>query len=294
MGNAVNFLKTVWGKPHGGSNPSSCANESTQSGAFFVGAGRGCKESPNYRGFVRRAKVENIRARHLCLFMLAFFVKACYTLRENNQKEIVCSTIMEFNQKLQELRKQKGLTQEELAEALCVSRAAVAKWESGRGYPNLESLKDIAKFFSLTIDELLSGGEVLKIAEKDGQRKTRKICDLLFGILDCSVLLLLFLPLFAQRIEGGVQEVSLLSLTQISVYLRIAYFIAVGITAAFGVVMLALQNCNHIFWLRSKNKISLILNVGGALLFIISLQAYAAAFSFLFLIIKAALLLKNK
>ena len=54
---------------------------------------------------------------------------------------------MEFGQKLQELRKQKGMTQEELAQALYVSRAAVSKWESGRGYPNIDSLKAIAKFY---------------------------------------------------------------------------------------------------------------------------------------------------
>lgn len=54
---------------------------------------------------------------------------------------------MEFGKKLQELRKQKGLTQEELAGALYVSRTAVSKWESGRGYPNIESLKAMAKFF---------------------------------------------------------------------------------------------------------------------------------------------------
>ena len=56
---------------------------------------------------------------------------------------------MEFNERLQELRKQKGLTQEELAKELYVSRTAVSKWESGRGYPGIESLKMIAKFFSL-------------------------------------------------------------------------------------------------------------------------------------------------
>ena len=69
---------------------------------------------------------------------------------------------MEFNEKLQDLRKNKGLTQEELAEALYVSRTAISKWESGRGYPNIDSLKEIAKYFSVTIDELLSSNEVLK------------------------------------------------------------------------------------------------------------------------------------
>ena len=67
--------------------------------------------------------------------------------------------IMELSEKLQELRKEKGLTQEELAEALFVSRTAISKWESGRGVPNIESLKAISKFFSVSIDELLSGEE---------------------------------------------------------------------------------------------------------------------------------------
>ena len=73
---------------------------------------------------------------------------------------------MEFGEKLQELRKKKGLTQEELAEALYVSRTAVSKWESGRGYPNIDSLKEISKFFSVSIDELLSGEKFLSIAKK--------------------------------------------------------------------------------------------------------------------------------
>ena len=56
---------------------------------------------------------------------------------------------MEFNEKLQELRKQKGLTQEYLAESLYVSRTAISKWESGRGYPSIDSLKAIAKWYKM-------------------------------------------------------------------------------------------------------------------------------------------------
>ena len=51
---------------------------------------------------------------------------------------------MEFHEKLQELRKNSGLTQEELAEILYISRTAISKWESGRGYPSIESLRGIS------------------------------------------------------------------------------------------------------------------------------------------------------
>jgi transcriptional regulator with XRE-family HTH domain len=88
---------------------------------------------------------------------------------------------MEFNEKLQELRKQKGLTQEELASALFVSRTAISKWESGRGYPNLDSLKAIAGFFSITIDDLLSCDEILTIAEEEHKRIGVYNKDLVYG-----------------------------------------------------------------------------------------------------------------
>ena len=68
---------------------------------------------------------------------------------------------MEFHEKLQELRKNKGLTQEELAEALYVSRTAISKWESGRGYPSIDSLKEISRYFSVSIDDLLSSEKLL-------------------------------------------------------------------------------------------------------------------------------------
>ena len=106
---------------------------------------------------------------------------------------------MEFNEKLQELRKNKKLTQEELAEDLYVSRTAISKWESGRGYPNIDLLKEIAKYFSVTIDELLSGDEVLSIAEEDNKQKEKHLKSLVSGLLDTSILMFFFLPFFGQK-----------------------------------------------------------------------------------------------
>ena len=200
---------------------------------------------------------------------------------------------MEFNEKLQELRKKKGLTQEDLAEALYVSRTAISKWESGRGLPNIDSLKAISKFFSVTIDELLSCEQVLNIAEDDNEQKESHMRDLVFGLLDLSVALLFFLPFFGQISDGIIQGVSLLYLVETSSWLRGIYFVTVTGIILSGILTLAMQNCNHTFWIQIKNKVSLILNVIGVILFIISSQPYAAIFLFIFLIIKALMLIRK-
>ncbi len=54
---------------------------------------------------------------------------------------------MIFPEKLQLLRKSKGLTQEELAEKVSVSRQAITKWESGQAYPDISNLISISEFF---------------------------------------------------------------------------------------------------------------------------------------------------
>ena len=200
---------------------------------------------------------------------------------------------MEFNQKLQELRKQKGLTQEELAEQLYVSRTAISKWESGRGYPNIESLRAIAKFFSVTLDDLLSSDEVLTIAEEDNKQKEKLFRDLTYGLLDLCVALLLFLPFFANKTEEDVQSVSLIALDGVQPYLKIAYLAVVISMIVMGVLTLALQNVKTAAWVKSKTTISLILGAIAALVFIISSQPYAAVFAFALLAIKALMLIKR-
>lgn len=64
---------------------------------------------------------------------------------------------MEFNNKLYELRKQKGFSQEELANRLNVSRQTVSKWEVGDSTPDMEKLIAISDLFGISLDELVLG-----------------------------------------------------------------------------------------------------------------------------------------
>ena len=200
---------------------------------------------------------------------------------------------MEFNEKLQELRKQRGLTQEELAEKLYISRTAVSKWESGRGYPNIESLKAIAKFFSVTVDELLSSGEVLTIAEEDGKRKETHFRDLMYGLLDICIAMLLFLPFFADDADGIIKSASLIALDGVQPYVKATYLAVVISVIVMGVLTLALQNCQWVAWVKSKTTVSLALGAILVLLLMISSQPYAAVFAFALLVIKALILIKR-
>lgn len=201
---------------------------------------------------------------------------------------------LEFNEKIQELRKQKGLTQEELAEILFVSRTAISKWESGKGYPNIDSLKAIAEFFNITIDELLSSKQLLFIAEHDSIAKTHQIRDLTFGLLDLSFLLLIFIPLFGQKDADYIRQVSLLSIESIPNYIKAVYFTIILLTAGFGIMLLTLQNWDNRIWMKIKIKISILLSVLSVLVFIATLDPYIATFSFVLLIIKISLLLKRQ
>ena len=68
---------------------------------------------------------------------------------------------MIFSEKLQIIRKNKGLTQDNLAEKLNVSRQAVAKWESGQAYPDISNLIQISNIFNVTVDYLVRDAECM-------------------------------------------------------------------------------------------------------------------------------------
>ena len=149
---------------------------------------------------------------------------------------------MEFHEKLQELRKCRGLTQEEPAELLYVSRTAIYKWESGRGYPSIDSLKAISAYFSVSLDDLLSSEALLTIAEKEGEQKESRMRGLVFGLLDCASALLLFLPLFRQKEYDDVRAVSLTAMTCVTPYIKVAFCAITALAVLTGILLLAMQN----------------------------------------------------
>lgn len=198
---------------------------------------------------------------------------------------------MEFGQKLQNLRKNKGITQEELAQCLFVSRTAVSKWESGRGYPGIDSIKEIANFFSVSIDELLSGEKILSIAEKENKQNIQKICSLIFGVLDLFTLLLIILPIYPNIVEQNIYSVNLFKFAQISTF-GVVYWVAFLLLVLAGLLKIMLTQLNihrlekGVFWG------SMALGVLTVLFLILTRQVYATTILFALLIIKGVLYLK--
>lgn len=74
---------------------------------------------------------------------------------------------MNFNEKLINLRKSKGLSQEELGNALNVSRQTISKWESCQSYPDFQRLVLLSDYFGLSLDELVRDIDVQEVREKN-------------------------------------------------------------------------------------------------------------------------------
>ena len=71
---------------------------------------------------------------------------------------------MTFGEKLRAARKSAGLTQEQLSEILLVSRQAITKWESDKGLPDIENLKQLSALLGVSIDSLLDSGQAIDLS----------------------------------------------------------------------------------------------------------------------------------
>ena len=198
---------------------------------------------------------------------------------------------MEFHEKLQSLRKGRGLTQEELAEALYVSRTAVSKWESGRGYPSIDSLKELSRFFSVTIDELIGTEELVTAAERERKAFIGKSVTLVCCALDILPAALPFIPVFGNG-RGG--AATLARLTGTGAWLRAVFAAVLAATALNGVCGVAIARLDEPIRSRRRLVTGLALTSLGSMVFALTRQPYACIVYVTLLVIKGALVIQSK
>ena len=200
---------------------------------------------------------------------------------------------MEFNEKLQELRKSRSLTQEELAEALFVSRTAISKWESGRGYPSIDSLKEISRYFSVTIDDLICSDEMITVAENEKREFADKYVSLICNVLDILPVILMFIPVFGNG-TASPRTVSLFGINGINPWVKTVFVVIVSVTTLNGLCGAIIANFNKPVWNRHRLVTGFILSILSVTVFIVTRQPYAGIICFSFLVIKGFLIAKMK
>ena len=89
---------------------------------------------------------------------------------------------MTIGKRIAHLRKEKGLTQEELAQHMGISPQAVSKWENDQTCPDISALPKLARLFGVTVDELLEGKEVLPAARVLPPEQQKDIKDMVLRV----------------------------------------------------------------------------------------------------------------
>lgn len=202
--------------------------------------------------------------------------------------------MLEFNEKLQQLRKQKNLTQEQLAEQLYVSRTAISKWESGKGYPNIESLKSISKLFAVSIDELLSGDELINIAVTENRSNMSKIFGYIYAVLDMMAIAFILLPLYGQPVGTYIQAVNLFEYSNTTQIILTCYWVLFMTLIGLGITQFTFSHFEKGNWRGISSKISFVVDIVAIILFIATREPYVGALQFFFFVIKVLTLLKEK
>ena len=198
---------------------------------------------------------------------------------------------MELPEKIQKLRKERGLTQEQFAEQLFVSRTAVSKWETGRGMPSMDSLQMIAKFFGITLDELLDASEVITIAENENKKNISRFAIYVDGIFNIMAVLCLLLPLYKIEINDIFYSVPLY---QFKGWLAVFYWIFPITMAICGIIQIIINKHEQEKLKKILTIIGIILNTIAIFVLILSGQPYPSAMFFTLLLIKGSVMLVKK
>ena len=195
---------------------------------------------------------------------------------------------MDFGEKLKALRTERGLTQEQLAARLYVSRTAVSKWETGGGSPNLDSLQAVARLFDVSVDDLLSADDLIVLARDERRSTARSSGMLSFGLLDVLAVVFAFIPLY------GVDDGSFVRMANLADYGASVDFGASFAVMAAAVVSLMFEGAVEIVLAAagSRRAARIVALVGFAVqalavvLFASTMQPYATTLMFALLLAK--------
>lgn len=175
---------------------------------------------------------------HCSLCVLYFLMDNRYDVFQGGRYNMNQIKIGEF---LKELRKEKGLTQEQFAEQFNVSRRSVSRWETGNNMPNLDTLVEMADYYEIDLRELLDGERksekmneelketVLKVAEysnieKEVKRKKLNKCFIIGGICFLLVILNHQFGVLAMNFNNPIDDFAAGALTSLGILFEFVGF----------------------------------------------------------------------
>ena len=171
---------------------------------------------------------------------------------------------------------------------------AVALWLwAGKGYPSLDSLKGISSFFSVTIDELLSGEKLISIAEKENRSNLQNICNLLTGIVDVFSFMLIVLPLYPKHMGEAVLAVNLFSYSETAVFIKMAYWGIFLVLIMAGVIEIVMSQRNTGKGKKALQVSSMIFSIIAVIFLALTREAYATTLAFMLFLLKGILTVKH-
>lgn len=133
---------------------------------------------------------------------------------------------MTIGERLYNLRKEKNISQEELANALDVSRQTVSKWETGESMPDFNKIQPICEYFGITTDELITGSQnIVEQKKEDKKNKFARNLAISVGLYILSLVAIILLSaLFNQPIIGVSLFFTIIAIaTGIIIYSAIVY-----------------------------------------------------------------------
>ena len=112
---------------------------------------------------------------------------------------------MEIGKKLKKARVQSGLTQENVAEKINVSRQAISNWENEKSYPDIISVIELSNLYSISLDDLLKGDEKMIEHLEESTNVVKSNQKMIWAII-VNIIVVALLIIFKERTKGGLNK----------------------------------------------------------------------------------------